>query len=35
VRNFFAVHKEEALIANKEDKEIKFLTAYIFFHARK
>jgi len=28
------VHKEEVSISNKEDQEIKFLTAYIYYHPR-
>jgi hypothetical protein len=32
---FFTIHKGETLIPNKEDMEMKYLMAYIFFHARK
>jgi len=33
-QGYFVVHKGEALITNKEDQEIKFLTAHIFYHPR-
>ncbi len=32
---FYAIHKAETLIQNKEDKEMKFLLAYIFYHMKK
>lgn len=35
-RGMFKIfHKEEALVADKESKEIKFLTGFIFYHSRK